>query len=57
VVANEWWRATDDEGGRLWLARDAWGDAEITFRNDRARRRAGLALIVDRLEARPRSAD
>jgi GNAT superfamily N-acetyltransferase len=54
VIADEWWRVTDDEGavvGYGWLD-SAWGDAEITFVVDRARRRAGIgAFIVDRLEA------
>jgi len=54
VMANEWWRVTDDEGavvGYGWLD-SAWGDAEITFVVDRARRRAGIGgFIVGRLEA------
>ena len=39
VIADEWWRVTDDEGavvGYGWLD-SAWGDAEITFVVDRSR--------------------
>ena len=54
VVANEWWRVTDDDGtvvGYGWLD-NAWGDAKITFVVGRSRRRAGTGgFIVDRLEA------
>jgi GNAT superfamily N-acetyltransferase len=54
VIADEWWRVTDDAGavvGYGWLD-SAWGEAEITFVVGPSRRRAGIgAFIVDRLEA------
>jgi GNAT superfamily N-acetyltransferase len=53
-MANEWWRVSDDDGtvvGYGWLDSE-WGDAEITFLVDPARRGAGIgAFIVDQLEA------
>ncbi|HEY2277225.1 MAG TPA: GNAT family N-acetyltransferase [Streptosporangiaceae bacterium] len=53
-MANEWWRVSDDDGtvlGYGWLDSE-WGDAEITFLVDPARRGAGVgAFIVNQLEA------
>jgi GNAT superfamily N-acetyltransferase len=53
-MANEWWRVSDDDGtvlGYGWLDSE-WGDAEITFLVDPARRGAGVgAFIVSQLEA------
>lgn len=53
ALADEWFRVTDDAGtvvGYGWL--DAqWGDAQITFLVDPARRGAGVGEhIVDQLE-------
>src|ERR1700733_7160835 len=58
-MANEWWRVSDDDGtvlGYGWLDSE-WGDAEITFLVDPARRGGGGgAFIVSQLgaEAAPR---
>jgi GNAT superfamily N-acetyltransferase len=52
-LANEWWRVSDDGtvAGYGWLDSE-WGDAEITFLVDPARRGAGIgAFIVNQLEA------
>jgi len=53
VIGDEWWRVTDDDGtvvGYGWLDSE-WGDAQITFLVDPARRGAGIGnFIVDRLE-------
>jgi GNAT superfamily N-acetyltransferase len=52
-IADEWWRVTDDYGtvvGYGWLDSE-WGDAEITFLVDPARRGAGIGeFILGRLE-------
>ncbi|HEY1914092.1 MAG TPA: GNAT family N-acetyltransferase [Streptosporangiaceae bacterium] len=52
-LADEWWRVTDDDGsvaGYGWLDSE-WGDAQITFLVDPARRGAGIgAFIVSQLE-------
>ena len=54
ALADEWWRVRDDDGavaGYGWLDSE-WGDAEITFLVDPARRGRGLgAFIVNQLEA------
>lgn len=53
ALADEWWRVTDDSGalvGYGWLDSE-WGDAQITFFVDPARRGAGIGeYIVDQLE-------
>jgi GNAT superfamily N-acetyltransferase len=53
-MADEWWRVSDDDGtvvGYAWLDSE-WGDAEITFLVDPARRGAGIGgFIVNQLEA------
>ena len=53
-LADEWWRVSDDDGtvvGYAWLDSE-WGDAEITFLVDPARRGAGIGgFIVNQLEA------
>jgi GNAT superfamily N-acetyltransferase len=52
-VADEWWRVTDDDGTVVGYGRldSEWGNAEITFLVDPARRGAGIgAFILDRLE-------
>ena len=52
-LANEGWRVSDDGtvAGYGWLDSE-WGDAEITFLVDPARRGAGIgAFIVNQLEA------
>ena len=53
-MADEWWRGSDDDGtvvGYAWLDSE-WGDAEITFLVDPARRGAGIGgFIVNQLEA------
>jgi len=52
-IADEWWRVTDDDGAVAGYGGldSEWGDAEITFVVDPARRGAGIgAFIVDRLE-------
>jgi GNAT superfamily N-acetyltransferase len=52
-LADEWWRVTDDDGavsGYGWLDSE-WGDAQITFVVDPARRGVGIgAFIVSQLE-------
>lgn len=52
-LADEWWRVTDGAGqvvGYGWLDAE-WGDAEITFLVDPARRGAGVGeFVVGRLE-------
>jgi GNAT superfamily N-acetyltransferase len=52
-MADEWWRVTDDDGavaGYGWLDSE-WGDAQITFVVDPARRGADIgAFIVGHLE-------
>lgn len=52
-LPDEWWRASDDAGdtvGYGWLDAE-WGDAQITFLADPARRGQGIGgFIVDRLE-------
>jgi GNAT superfamily N-acetyltransferase len=54
ILADEWWHVTDDDGtivGYGWLDNE-WGDAQITFLVDPARRGAGLGdFIVAQLEA------
>jgi GNAT superfamily N-acetyltransferase len=54
TLADEWWRVSDDDGtvaGYGWLDSE-WGDAEITFLVDPARRGAGIgAFIINQLEA------
>jgi GNAT superfamily N-acetyltransferase len=52
-IADEWWRVTDDDGTVVGYGRldSEWGDAEVTFLVDPARRGAGIgAFILDRLE-------
>ena len=52
-VADEWWRVTDDDGSVVGYGRldSEWGDAEITFLVDPARRGTGIGtFILDRLE-------
>lgn len=53
ALPDEWWRVTGDDGavvGYGWLDSE-WGDAQITFFADPARRGAGIgAFILDRLE-------
>jgi GNAT superfamily N-acetyltransferase len=53
-VADEWWRITDAAGavvGYGWLDSE-WGDAEVTFVVDPARRGEGIGeFIIDHLEA------
>src|ERR1700735_3064131 len=47
-MANEWWRVSDDDGtvlGYGWLDSE-WGDAEITFLVDPARRGAGGRAVI-----------
>ena len=55
-IADEWWQVTDDDGavaGYGWLDSE-WGDAEITFLVDRARRGAGIGgFIVAGWRTRP----
>lgn len=52
-LADEWWQVTDDDAtvlGYGWLDSE-WGDAQITFVVDPARRGAGVGdFILDRLE-------
>lgn len=52
-LADEWWRVSDGDGAVLgygWLDSE-WGDAQITFVVDPARRGAGVgAFIVDHLD-------
>jgi GNAT superfamily N-acetyltransferase len=52
-LADEWWRVTDDDDvvvGYGWLD-SLWGDAQITFLVDPARRGQGIGeYILDRLE-------
>jgi GNAT superfamily N-acetyltransferase len=52
-VADEWWQVTGDDGqvaGYGWLDSE-WGDAQITFWVNPARRDAGVGeFILDRLE-------
>ena len=54
AIADEWWQVTGDDGqvaGYGWLDCE-WGDAQITFWVDPARRGEGIGdFIVDRLEA------
>jgi GNAT superfamily N-acetyltransferase len=53
-VADEWWHVSDPSGqvvGYGWLDTE-WGDAEITFLVDSARRGEGIgAFIVNHLES------
>ena len=52
-VADEWWQVTGDDGqvaGYGWLDSE-WGDAQITFWVNPARRGAGVGeFILDHLE-------
>ena len=54
AIADEWWQVTGDDGkvaGYGWLDSE-WGDAQITFWVDPARRGEGIGdFIVDHLEA------
>ena len=54
AIADEWWRVTGDDGqvaGYGWLDSE-WGNAQITFWVDPARRGEGIGdFIVDHLEA------
>lgn len=56
-LADEWWHVVADDGevvGYGWLDSE-WGDAQIAFFVDPARRGSGIgAFIVDRLEAEAR---
>jgi GNAT superfamily N-acetyltransferase len=58
VIADEWWRVTDDGGATVgygWLDSE-WGDAQISFLVAPGERGKGVgAFIVDRLEDEARS--
>ena len=53
ALADEWWHVVADDGavvGYGWLDSE-WGDAQITFFVDPARRGAGIGeFVLDRLE-------
>jgi GNAT superfamily N-acetyltransferase len=52
-IADEWWRVTEDDGTVVGYGRldSEWGNVEVTFLVDPARRGAGIGgFILDRLE-------